>query len=356
MAKRPTSIKQVADAAGVSTATVSNVFSGKKPVKPELAAKVRETATKLGYHVNRVASNLRSGQSQVVPVMVPDLSDPFFTSLITEIEALGEADGYDIIVASSKDDPTIQDRRIDALLSWQPAGLIIVPCSDEVPGPLEALRGQIPVILADRGAAVSGFDRIRPDNTGAGALVGEHLAQLGHMRVLIVASDMKLEVIRQRCSGVVDAIEVVGGNAQIVEIGPNPAIGAQRLQAWFDDNPLPSAVFAATDMTTLAVLTCLADMKLDVGHDISVVGFDDYPWMNARRTPITAIMQPIDQMAAAIWATLKARLAGDEPPDLNDGLKCKLEVRASTRRADDTRLHFLNGKAGLGGQRKQADG
>lgn len=130
MAKRPTSIKEVADAAGVSTATVSNVFSGKKPVKPELAAKVRENATRLGYHINRAASNLRSGQSHVVPVMVPDLSDPFFTSLITEIEALAEADDFDIIVTSSKDDAETEKRRISALLSWQPAGMIIVPSSD----------------------------------------------------------------------------------------------------------------------------------------------------------------------------------------------------------------------------------
>lgn len=356
MAKRPTSIKQVADAAGVSTATVSNVFSGKKPVKPELAAKVRETATRLGYHVNRAASNLRSGQSRIVPVMVPDLSDPFFTSLITEIEALAEADDFDIIVASSKDDADTEKRRIAALLSWQPAGMIIVPSSDAVPEALVAARDTLPIILTDRGVGAKGFDIVLPDNLDAGRQAGAHLARLGHRRVLIAASDLGLQAIQDRCDGVSEQIEAAGGTTDVLAVGPKPTIGAAHLGEWFDANPMPSAVFATTDMTTLSVLTCLAERGIDAGRDVSVVGFDDYPWMSARRTPITAVRQPVEGMAEAIWSTLKDRLAGREPVLAPGNLKCTLEIRASTRPAQEAPLDTLNGTAGTREGKQQASG
>ena len=356
MAKRPTSIKQVADAAGVSTATVSNVFSGKKPVKPELAAKVRETASRLGYHVNRAASNLRSGQSRIVPVMVPDLSDPFFTSLITEIEALGEADDFDIIVASSKDDAETEKRRIAALLSWQPAGMIIVPSSDAVPQALIAARDSMPIILTDRGVGVQGFDVVLPDNLDAGRQAGAHLAGLGHRRVLIAASDLRLQAIQDRCDGVTEQIEAAGGTTDVLAVGPKPGIGATRLSEWLDANMMPSAVFATTDMTTLSLLSCLAERGIDVGSDVSVVGFDDYPWMSARRTPITAVRQPVEAMAEAIWSTLKSRLTGQEPASANANLKCTLLIRASTRPAHDARKEALNGTAGTREAQQRASG
>ncbi len=356
MAKRPTSIKQVADAAGVSTATVSNVFSGKKPVKPELAAHVREVASKLGYHVNRAASNLRSGQSRIVPVMVPDLSDPFFTSLITEIEALAEADDFDIIVASSKDDADTEKRRIAALLSWQPAGMIIVPSSDAVPEALVTARDSMPIILTDRGVGAKGFDVVLPDNFDAGRQAGAHLAALGHRHVLIAASDLGLQAIQDRCDGVSAEIKAAGGMTDVLVIGPKPAIGAAHLNEWLDANPMPSAVFATTDMTTLSVLTCLAARGIDIGNDVSVVGFDDYPWMSARRTPITAVRQPVEEMAESIWTTLKDRLAGEEPASAIADLKCRLEIRASTKPAQNHAPATLNGAAEQRGSTKHISG
>ena len=108
------SIKDVAKSAGVSTATVSNVFSGKKPVNAELASKVRSVANDLGYTVNKAASLLRSGRNSVVCMLVPDLSDPFFTSIITEVEHLARSDGYEIIVGNSDDDVDVESGRLNA--------------------------------------------------------------------------------------------------------------------------------------------------------------------------------------------------------------------------------------------------
>lgn len=332
MAKRSPSIKDVADAAGVSTATVSNVFSGKKPVKPELAEHVRSIAAGLGYRVNRAASNLRSGDNRLVTVLVPDLSDPFFISLVTEVESRAEADGFDIIIANAKDDPETERRRVATLLSWHPAGVVIVPCSDTMPDQLEASRQTLPIVIADRGADAKGYDTVRIDNADAGAIAANHLLELGHSRILLAASDLRLQAIRERCRGASERVQAAGGKIETVEVGPDPSRGAETLMRWMERNPSPTAIVAVTDMTTLAVLKCLAERKSNVGEDISLVGFDDYPWMSARRTPITAVRQPVKGLADAIWSTLKKRLDGVTGPAEETLLHCGLRVRASTKR------------------------
>jgi LacI family transcriptional regulator len=332
MAKRPPSIKQVADAAGVSTATVSNVFSGKKPVQPKLAEKVRKAADKLGYSVNRAASNLRSGQSKVVTVLVPDLSDPFFTSIVTEIEENAQQDGYQIIVANTKDDADIERGRVSALLSWQPDGMIVVPTSDDIPEQLIAIKDQLPIVITDRGIENTDFDTVRVDNASAGETVASHLLEFGHRRVLLVASDMRISGVRDRCNGAMARIKSAGGKVDLVEVGPVPQVGAEHLSRWLDRNQMPTAIFAVTDMTTLATLTCLAKRKAEVGTDVSVVGFDDYPWMSARRTPITAVRQPIEAIASACWSTLTRRMKGEMTAAITpEPLSCELRIRASSQ-------------------------
>ncbi|MEP1207826.1 MAG: LacI family DNA-binding transcriptional regulator [Rhizobiaceae bacterium] len=338
MAKQKVSIKQVADAAGVSIATVSNVFSGKKPVKSELANQVRMEAERLGYRVNRAASNLRSGESKIVPILVPDMSDPFFTSLIMEIEKQAHTDGFEIIVANTKDDVKVEHGRISALMSWQPAGMIVVPVSDDVPEQFYKLRNELPIVLVDRGTEIEGFDTIRVNNARAGAQSAEHLAQLGHRRLLIVASDLRLHGVRERCRGAVEQFEANGGSAEIVEVGPVPQQGAEHIGRWLDAHQIPTAIFAVTDMTTLAALTCLAERKLEVSKDVALVGFDDYPWMSARRTPITAVRQPIEKIAAAAWMKLKNGMSGKDNAAISRPLCCTMEIRASTLDAPDSSL------------------
>lgn len=344
MTKRPVSIKQVADAAGVSTATVSNVFSGKKPVKPELAQHVRDIAAQLGYRINRSASNLRSGESRVIAVLVPDLSDPFFTSLVTELEGRAQTEGYDLIIANAQDDAEIQRRRINALLSWQPAGMVVVPCSDKIPDQLDVAREELPIVIADRGADATGFDTVRIDSLDAGHIAGRHLVELGHRNVLIVASDLGLTAIRERCEGARQLLDQSGANVDILEVGPVPKQAAEKLTRWMERNPVPTAIFAVTDMTTLSALSALAGRKLEVGDDVSVLGFDDYPWMTARRTPITAVHQPINEIADMIWRTLSKRLNGYSGAPTAIELQCTLKVRASTRKvAPTTSAHASEG-------------
>lgn len=331
MGRTKVSIRDVAVRAGVSTATVSNVLRGTKPVSEDLAKRVRDVAEELGYEVNRAASHLRSGQTRVIGVQVPDLSDPYFTSIVTGLEALAQSEGYEIIIANSNDSAETEARRLDALLAWRPAGMVVIPCTDRLPERLVAEKDHVAFVVADRVAQTSVVDTVMIDNADAGFIAAKYLGEIGHRDVLLVASDMGLEVVKQRCDGAAAALEALGGTTRVVEVSPNPDRGTASLSRWFERNSLPTAIIAMTSMTTLATLTCLARRRMIIPDHISLVGFDDYPWMSARRTALTAVRQPIEQMTDAIWRKLMARIDGDTPEPDTEVYRCTLEIRDSTR-------------------------
>ncbi|MGX1789899.1 LacI family DNA-binding transcriptional regulator [Bosea sp. NPDC055332] len=333
MSGKRITIKDVAARAGVSIATVSNVFSGSKPVNAELQARVQKAAQELSYQVDRAASRLRSGQAKVVGVLVPDLDDVFFTSLVSQLEVMAEADGYDIIVASSRDDAALEKSRLRALLAWRPSGLIVVPCTDELPVGLDREIGRLPMVFADRvppeGSVV---DTIAIDNREAGEIAARHLLDKGHRDIVVAASSLAISPIRERVHGACELIRASAGcEATVLELGSNAERGAGVFLHWFERHRRPSAVIALTNVTTLSTLSALARLRIDIPEPVSVVGFDDYPWMSARRTGLTAIRQPIAEIAAAAWQRLRARMAGDGASPQGLVLQTSLQVRDSVR-------------------------
>jgi DNA-binding LacI/PurR family transcriptional regulator len=123
----------------------------------------------------------------------------------------------------------------------------------------------------------------------------------------------------------------------IIELGFSIDEASRRLSKWFDENHPPTAIQALTNFTTLSVLTTLAERGLRMPNDISLIGFDDYAWMRARATPLTAIFQPVREMGRALWETLSARIKGDLLPAKHVRLPCELRVRASTGPVPDAR-------------------
>jgi LacI family transcriptional regulator len=300
-------------------------------VNEDLKTRVREAAKALSYRVDRAASQLRTGVTRVVGVLVPDLDDVFFTSLVSELEILARKDRFDILVASSRDDRKLERSRLNALLSWRLAGLIAVPCTDTLPVALRPGVERLPMVLADRvppGGSV--VDTVAIDNRDAGEIGARHLVSLGHDRIVIAASSLAISPIRERVAGAAALVGLHSGNEpMVIELGSNAEAGAQSFARWLERNDRPSAVFALTNVTTLSVLSALARLRIDIPDPVSVIGFDDYPWMSARKTGLTAIRQPIAEMAAAVWRQLRGRMAGDASPPRNIVLRGSLQVRES---------------------------
>ena len=124
---------------------------------------------------------------------------------------------------------------------------------------------------------------------------------------------------------------MAGCEATVLELGSNAERGAGVFLHWFERHRRPSAVIALTNVTTLSTLSALARLRIDIPDPVSVVGFDDYPWMSARRTGLTAMRQPIAETAAAAWGRLRARMSGDGAPPQGLVLQTSLQVRDSVR-------------------------
>ena len=343
-ASSPT-IKDVAKRAGVSPGTVSNVFSKNRPVKAELAARVRAAAEELGYQPDRAASQLRSRKARVIGILVPSLNNPFFTSVIAAIEARARGEGYEIIVASSNDDERTEATRLAMLAAWRPAGIVVIPCADDFMARRVVERASIPYVVADRVASNLRADAVTIDNAEAGAMAANHLLDLGHHDFVVAASTLKLANIRERCSGIERVFALRGlRNPPLIEVGLDFEAAADRLRAWIETNNRPGAFLALTNFTTLGVLAALSRSGLAVPGDVSVLGFDDYSWMRAVSPQLSAIRQPVEEIGEQVWIRLRARISGEDSPPIHMRLGCELIVRNSTRRAEPARPAGAKGK------------
>jgi DNA-binding LacI/PurR family transcriptional regulator len=330
--RKPATMRDVAIAAGVSTATVSNVLSGRRGVDADLAERVRAAAQRLDYRVDRVASQLRSGRTRVVAVLVPSIENPYFTALIAALERLVRADGYDIVVASASDTAEIERERLAALMAWRPAGLIVTPTGDDFLSHDLIAEAGLPYVVMDRVGDAPGADSVTIDNAAAARLAADHLIALGHGDILVVASSLGLANIRARAAGIAAAYAAVGRPAPpVLEGGLTFEAIGDRFARHIAANGRPSAVIALTNFATLGVLAALADHALDVPGDVSLIGFDDYAWMRVARPSITAIAQPVEAMAAAAWQRLQHAFAGDQGAPQRLQLAARLEIRGSTR-------------------------
>jgi LacI family transcriptional regulator len=331
MREKAPSISDVARLAGVSPATVSNALTGRKPVSPKLLKKVQTAVKVLDYQVDPLASVLRSGASKIVAVLVPDLDNPFFTSIVSSVEDCLGKDRYEVIVASSHGQESLEKSRLKAILAWRPAGLVVLPCSDEFSAQRLIRASKAPYVVADRVTNNSNADTVSVDNEEAGAIGARHLMDLGHRNILIAATSLNLANIRQRCGGATDVLCSRGlPKPAVVELGFAIDAAGERLSKWFDRNPPPTAILALTNSTTLSVLTTMAERGFRIPESISLIGFDDYAWMSARATPLTAIRQPVRDIGRILWERLRARINGDVSPAHHVRLPCELLVRAST--------------------------
>ena len=328
--KRP-SIKDVAVLAGVSTATVSHVFSGKKQVNEALTLRVREAASELGYAVDPAASRLRSGRTRVVAVIVPDLEDLFINRFVSLIESRAQGAGFDVVLACSRNDTGIERSRLRALIAWRPAGIIAVPCGDSIPEELLREHSSIPIIGADRiEPGVAPFDTVTVDNRGAGRKVADFLLARNCRSILLVTATLNIFNIRERVQGATERVAAdAGSKIEVVEIGTDAAAGARALATWLKSNPKPDAVVGLTNVTTLAILAAFAEVGFEAPRDIALVGFHDSLWMTARKNPVTTVVQPVDDVARLVWERLERRMAGDGSPTHSIILSADLVQRAS---------------------------
>jgi LacI family transcriptional regulator len=332
--RRPT-IHDVARSAAVSPATVSNVLTGRRHVDPDLADRVRLTIDELGYRRDVAASALRSAQRTVVGAVVPELGNPFFAEMVDRLEREARDAGRRLLVATSGGDPAEELRQVEALIAWRPAGVIAVPCDGVFAARAALERDGIPLVILDRplddGATL---DTVAIDNVTAAREGAERILAAGHRHLLLVASTTAIGNIRERVAGVQAAIAATAGSAaELVEAGFELETIAAAVAERLARRPRPTAIFTLNNVLTLGTLKAAAALDLAIPNELSLLGFDDYDWMEVFQPPLCAIRQPVAEMAHAAWerlATLTGAAAMSEAPAIcHVRLPCTLAWRGS---------------------------
>jgi len=332
--KAPT-IHDVALRAGVSPATASNVVNGNRPVGDESRARVMKAIGELGYRPNRLAAALRAKRSRLIGVVVPEISNVFFASLVHGIEEQAAASGYELVLVSSSEDKAIEQRRIEALLDRQIEGLIVVPSNDASFAALRDKRcgGVPPTVLVDRGCGSPGVDTVGAE-CAAGALAAtRHLIGLGHRDIAVLTPWINLANIRARIEGYTRALDEadLSPRARVCVGGPTLDGLRGAIEQDLHRADRPTAIFALTNVAALAAIKAVRALGLDIPGDVSIVGFDDFDWMCALRPYLTTVAQPVDEFASSAWRLLMQRLSGAaRAEEVRIELPCALKVREST--------------------------
>ena len=326
-------IKDVAKLAGVSTATVSSVLSGRRYVSPHLATQVKRAVDALSYRPNTVARSLRDRRTTTIGVSVPDITNPFFNGIVRAVDAAADAADYQVLLVSNDERADVERKRIETLVARQVDGLIIVPSDDEVAYVEYLQREGLPTVFVDRGSARLPFDLVVVDNATAAFAATRYLVSLGHRRIAALATSTVLQNIRERLDGFRGAMRDAGlpvDERLVATPGFSLEASVAAARALLAVDQAPTAVFCLTNRMALCAIRAAHALTLEIPHDVSVVTFDDVDWATAMGPEITTVSQPLDELGRHAFEVLKARIDGEQGPLHRLALECRLVVREST--------------------------
>ncbi|MDP2350836.1 MAG: LacI family DNA-binding transcriptional regulator [Chloroflexota bacterium] len=322
----------VARLAGVSPMTVSRVVNGSGRVSPELRSRVEWALTETGYMPNTVARNLRARQTDTIALVLPDMTNPFFTTLAQGVETAAREAGISMLLANSDEREDEELRLVALLLQRQVDGLLLVPAGTGAETVRLCHNRGVPLVAVDRRPQAPGPDVVRADSEGGALVLGRLLAGLGHRHMAVLSGPASVPTSVDRVAGFSRALVDEGGlpapsvlhGAFSIESGHDMALSAMR------NVPRPTALFAANNFIAIGVLHALEELGLRVPEDVAVVGFDDLPRAMVTFPFFTVMAQPAFEMGQRAVAVLLDRRANPDGPAKEVVLPTELVIRRSS--------------------------
>jgi DNA-binding LacI/PurR family transcriptional regulator len=313
-------INDVANRAGVSSATVSRVLAEKDVVKESTRKKVLKAVEELGYRPSRVARSLRVKSSQIIGLIISDIQNPFFTSLVRAVEDLAHANNYALFLCNSDENLEKETLYIDLMLAERVAGVIITPTSEQINPCQRLLDAEIPIVAVDRRVLACNIDTVLVDNLRGAYELTEHLIKHGHTRIGAIMGSPQITTGRERLEGYQLALQAQGipFNPELVRVGVPKIDAGKRFTCDLLDltNP-PTAVFTGNNLLTIGALSVINERNLKIPDEIAVVGFDDPKWTELINPPLTVVAQPTYELGRkAAGLILKRITEPDRPTEL----------------------------------------
>jgi LacI family transcriptional regulator len=283
-------MRQVAELAGVSAKTVSRVMNNDKYVSAAVRERVEQAVAELNYVPNLLARTFRSGRDAAIGVAIPDISDPFFATLTREIEQIARSRGVAVFITSLGQDGTEEQARVEALLGRQLTGLISTPVSADQ-SYLRRWQDRTAIVFIDRSPSKITADSVVEDDYGGAYQATEHHIRHGHRRIAFIGDDVRTATTARRLAGYQAALRDAGitEDPRLTLFAPAPDLAAARtvVEVLKIDEP-PTAIFSSNARCTIAIIPALQA----AGHrDIPLTSFGDFPLADAVQPPPSVIDQ-----------------------------------------------------------------
>jgi LacI family transcriptional regulator len=333
-----TGIREVAQLAGVSVGTVSNVLNQPDLVSERTRSRVRAAIDRLGFVPNRGAADLRSGRSRMIGLVVPDITNPFFAEVARGAVDAAREGNHVVVLCNADEDPSAQDSYLDVLQEHRVAGVLINPVGG-LPDRLERLhsRGSA-VVCIDRTARTKSYCSVWVDDAKGGELATRHLLGVGAQTVALVNGPTSLRACADRRRGARRAIAAAGLPAgALTEVLADPMTinaGVEAADRLLARSFLPDAVFCTNDLLAIGVIRGLTQAGVRVPDNIAVVGYDDIDLAAEGPIPLTSVGQPKYGLGYRAAQLLLAEIEeGDKHRHQRIAFDPELTVRSSSRRA-----------------------
>lgn len=308
-------LKDIAERAGVSAATVSRALSDSALVTDETRRRIHAIAQAMDYRPNVSARNLRTRRSMSVLLVVRDVGNPFYLDVLKGVEAAGREAGYAVLMGNTENDPDRETEYFNMLRDGHADGMILMT-GKLPPADAEAAqrRAGLPVVVALEIIDGSGFPHVQVDNAAAAREAVAHLAALGHRRIAHITGPLPEILSVHRLEGYRAGMYAAGLYiAEGYEQRGNFLLesGQEACRALFELAEPPTALFVANDEMAYGAVHELRRMGRDVPGDVSVVGFDDLYLSKAFYPPLTTVSQPRAEIGRAAMDLLLKMLSGE---------------------------------------------
>lgn len=328
-------IVDVAREAGVSPSTVSHVINSTRFVSDEVKQRVYAAMESLDYHPNALARSLRTKETRIIGVVVSDVTNPFFTSIVRAIEDHVIKYGYNIMLCDTDEQPEREETYIRLLMSKRVDGLIVAPSSGSVELLSSVDESGVPIVLLDRQAQGLDVDAVLCDNIEGAYQAVLHLLRLGHRRIGIITGRLEVSTGADRLTGYCKALrefDIPIDDSLIKSANFRRDHAYNRAFELLDTKNAPTAIFSCNNVMTAGALQAIRETGLNVPDDVSLVGFDDCEWAALMDPPLTVVQQPLQEIGIKA-ADLLLRRIKKTPVETSRPvvLKPRLVVRGSCR-------------------------
>jgi len=334
-------LNNIADQVGVSVTTVSRVLTGqaeKYRISDQTRAHVQESARELGYLPDELARSLRTRRTNTIGLVIPDISNPFFSTIARNIEIQARKIGSSIILSDSQEDTQLEIESIRLLQSRKVDGLLICPVGEEYNHLISLKASGLPLVIIDRYFPELDCAYVVSDNYQGALEAVSYFFNMNHRSVAFLQGRVNTSVNDDRIRGYRDAHKQFGlavDESLIVGDSFGKRNGYIGTKILLTKNPRPTAIFAASNLISLGAMTAIQEEGLKIPDDVSIISFDDQPYSEYLATPMTTVSQQTSEAGEIAFKLLQTQIKQEGSHSIEGiVLPTELVFRESVRKLD----------------------